>query len=175
MKYLLKNNKTKEETICEKVKIDGFEYYVENTVPFFNDWLYDNLDNRIWHLTNLGCLQAYHSQKCNNWSKIIATNNPNIDIPKIINEFENLAEQDADKCEYYKHPNSDNGYYDHVEGFKAGYNKAKETYQFTEENVLEFALFCANFALSDEDTEDKTRKELLDIWKEQQIKTIYYE
>ena len=69
----------------------------------------------------------------------------------------------------------DKVYYDHVEGFKAGYNKAKETYQFTEENVLEFALFCANFALSDEDTEDKTRKELLDIWKEQQIKTIYYE
>ena len=70
MKYKLINNKTKEETICSLVTIDVFEYYVENTVPFFNDWLYDNLDNRIWHLTNLGCLQAYHSQKCNNWSKI---------------------------------------------------------------------------------------------------------
>lgn len=166
MKYKLINNKTKEETICEKVEIDGFDYYVSDEIAKPREYYYSYLTNKI---------SVSFIQKNKDLKKVLCTNNPNIDIPKIINEFENLAEQDADKCEYYKHPNSDNGYYDHVEGFKAGYNKAKETYQFTEENVLEFALFCANFALSDEDTEDKTRKELLDIWKEQQIKTIYYE
>jgi hypothetical protein len=30
MKYKLINNKTKEEHLCEKVTIDGFDYYVSN-------------------------------------------------------------------------------------------------------------------------------------------------
>ena len=182
MKYLLKNNKTKEETICEKVKIDGFEYYISDEIPNKNMYfihktnadcsLHKCID--IPHLTNIFADNDvnYMSIYC---KKVIATNNPNIDIPKIINEFENLAEQDADKCEYYKHPNSDNGYYDHVEGFKAGYNKAKETYHFTVQDMLDFGKYCINNQLCKEENRYYQYWELLQIFKEQQIKTIYYE
>lgn len=174
MKYKLINNKTKEETICSLVTIDEFDYYVNDNEIIQKDFYIDfrSDGNKLeqfktkedWVLVGI----------CDS-KKVITTNNPNIDIPKIINEFENLAEQDADKCEYYKHPNSDNGYYDHVEGFKAGYNKAKETYHFTVQDMLDFGKYCINNQLCKEENRYYQYWELLQIFKEQQIKTIFYE
>ena len=173
-KFKLINNKTKEETVCSLVTIDGFEYYVDDNEIIQKDFYIDfrSDGNKLeqfktkedWVLVGI----------CDS-KKVITTNNPNIDIPKIINEFENLAEQDADKCEYYKHPNSDNGYYDHVEGFKAGYNKAKETYHFTVQDMLDFGKYCINNQLCKEENRYYQYWELLQIFKEQQIKTIFYE
>ncbi len=173
-KFKLINNKTKEETICSLVTIDEFDYYVNDNEIIQKDFYIDfrSDGNKLeqfktkedWVLVGI----------CDS-KKVITTNNPNIDIPKIINEFENLAEQDADKCEYYKHPNSDNGYYDHVEGFKAGYNKAKETYHFTVQDMLDFGKFCINNQLCKEENRYYQYWELLQIFKEQQIKTIFYE
>ena len=173
-KYKLINNLTKEETLCDLVTIDEFDYYVNDNEIIQKDFYIDfrSDGNKLeqfktkedWVLVGI----------CDS-KKIIATNNPNIDIPKIINEFENLAEQDADKCEYYKHPNSDNGYYDHVEGFKAGYNKAKETYHFTVQDMLDFGKYCINNQLCKEENRYYQYWELLQIFKEQQIKTIFYE
>ena len=173
-KFKLINNKTKEETVCSLVTIDGFEYYVDDNEIIQKDFYIDfrSDGNKLeqfktkedWVLVGI----------CDS-KKVITTNNPNIDMPKIINEFENLAEQDADKCEYYKHPNSDNGYYDHVEGFKAGYNKAKETYHFTVQDMLDFGKYCINNQLCKEENRYYQYWELLQIFKEQQIKTIFYE
>lgn len=173
-KFKLINNKTKEETICSLVTIDEFDYYVNDNEIIQKDFYIDfrSDGNKLeqfktkedWVLVGI----------CDS-KKVITTNNPNIDIPKIINEFENLAEQDADKCEYYKHPNSDNGYYDHVEGFKAGYNKAKETYHFTVQDMLDFGKYCINNQLCKEENRYYQYWELLQIFKEQQIKTIFYE
>lgn len=173
-KYKLINNLTKEETICSLVTIDEFDYYVNDNEIIQKDFYIDfrSDGNKLeqfktkedWVLVGI----------CDS-KKVITTNNPNIDIPKIINEFENLAEQDADKCEYYKHPNSDNGYYDHVEGFKAGYNKAKETYHFTVQDMLDFGKYCINNQLCKEENRYYQYWELLQIFKEQQIKTIFYE
>ncbi len=162
---IIKKNKNKEETICEKVKIDGFEYYISDEIAKPREYYYSYLTNKI---------SVSFIQKNKDLKKVLCTNNPNIDIPKIINEFENLAEQDADKCEYYKHPNSDNGYYDHVEGFKAGYNKAKETYQFTEQDMIEFSNFVRRHYML-KLLPKKSYQELLSIWKEQQTKIIFYE
>ncbi len=50
-------------------------------------------------------------------------------------------------------------------------NKAKETYQFTEEDVLNFTEYYKNNSW----LMKNTNKEILDIWKEQQLTTIYYE
>jgi hypothetical protein len=173
-KYKLINNLTKEETLCDLVTIDEFDYYVNDNEIIQKDFYIDfrSDGNKLeqfktkedWVLVGI----------CDS-KKVITTNNPNIDIPKIINEFENLAEQDADKCEYYKHPNSDNGYYDHVEGFKAGYNKAKETYHFTVQDMLDFGKYCINNQLCKEENRYYQYWELLQIFKEQQIKTIFYE
>ena len=174
MKYKLINNLTKEETLCDLVTIDEFDYYVNDNEIIKKDFYIDfrSDGNKLeqfktkedWVLVGI----------CDS-KKVITTNNPNIDIPKIINEFENLAEQDADKCEYYKHPNSDNGYYDHVEGFKAGYNKAKETYHFTVQDMLDFGKYCINNQLCKEENRYYQYWELLQIFKEQQIKIIFYE
>ena len=188
-KYKLINNLTKEETLCDLVTIDEFDYYVTKAVCVENDALYhpllgigiSKMDGILcFHIprnnaTNTGSFTSPLMRNFPESLKVIATNNPNIDIPKIIDEFENLAEQDADKCEYYKHPNSDNGYYDHVEGFKAGYNKAKETYHFTVQDMLDFGKYCINNQLCKEENRYYQYWELLQIFKEQQIKTIFYE
>lgn len=162
-KYKLINNKTKEETICSLVTIDGFNYYVSEGKIKINDPITDNY--RVWFWRDDCSLLGR--------KKVLCTNNPNIDIPKVIdiNIMDTLAKNTTKEQKFA------NGLHEKVVAeiyFRKGYNKAKETYKFTEENMVEFGLFCANFALSDEDIEDKTRKELLDIWKEQQPKKIYY-
>mgnify|MGYP003520750781 FL=1 len=182
-KYKLINNLTKEETLCDLVTIDEFDYYVNDNEIIQKDFYIDfrSDGNKLeqfktkedWVLVGI----------CDS-KKVITTNNPNIDMPKIINEFENLAEQDADKCEYYKHPNSDNGYYDHVEGFKAGYNKAKETHPFTEQDTIDFTewtqnpdncLYIPKIKTWYYKTKKYSTRELLQIFKELQPKTIFYE
>ena len=63
----------------------------------------------------------------------------------------------------------------------------EETHSFSEKNMIEFAEFMEDWlnnnisskscwVKSEEklDIDDITTKELLNIWKEQQIKTIYY-
>ena len=52
-----------------------------------------------------------------------------------------------------------------------GFNKAKETYKFTEENMTEFA----QYVLDNISYNNDKLEEMLSTWKEQQIKTIYYE
>ena len=179
-KYKLINNLTKEETICSLVTIDEFDYYVnddkivDSINVLYNNKIYSTVYSNTVPQGEI-LLSGFGYVMKSSCKKVITTNNPNIDIPKIINEFENLAEQDADKCEYYKHPNSDNGYYDHVEGFKAGYNKAKETYHFTVQDMLDFGKYCINNQLCKEENRYYQYWELLQIFKEQQIKTIFYE
>lgn len=66
----------------------------------------------------------------------------------------------------------------YLKGFKEGYNNAKSTYKFTEEDMIEFVVWLNNtdeifeqtkhidFTKSDKDV----GKELLEIWKEQRAK-----
>ena len=188
-KYKLINNLTKEETLCDLVTIDEFDYYVsddkivDSINVLYNNKIYSTVYSNTVPQGEI-LLSGFGYVMKSSCKKVITTNNPNIDIPKIINEFENLAEQDADKCEYYKHPNSDNGYYDHVEGFKAGYNKTKETHPFTEQDTIDFTewtqnpdncLYISRIKTWYYKTKEYSRRELLQIFKELQPKTIYYE
>ena len=52
-------------------------------------------------------------------------------------------------------------------------NKAKETYQFTEEDMIEFRHFANNYGEIGDF--EKSSEKLLELFKEQQIKTIFYE
>ena len=52
-------------------------------------------------------------------------------------------------------------------------NKAKETYQFTEKDMIEFGLFCNKDAHSV--NRINSFEKLLELFKEQQIQIIYYE
>ena len=88
MKYNLINN-TKEEHLCDKVTVDGFDYYVSDEKPIKSTkpcYYYNSIKN-TWDTDIVfyqGVMPMYHYE---GFKKIIATNNPNIDIPKI-GEFE---------------------------------------------------------------------------------------
>lgn len=168
MKYKVKNTVTGEETICEKVVVDGEDYYTQNTHINPKEY-YLEKSNKGWIVCRL------ELGKCDSDDiKVIATTNKSLDLPMVIDEVEELAEIDTDKCLCYKYPNSDNGYYDHIEGFKAGYKQAKETYSYTKEDMVEFTewLIIKSFR---EGTSDFTTTELLDIWQEQRTIEISVE
>jgi hypothetical protein len=163
MKYLVKNVTTGEETLCEKVVVDGFDYYVSDSEPILESDIFMFPDNFLE--------RASRGFDGRGLRKVIATTNPSLDLPMVIDEVEELAEIDTDKCPCYKYPNLDNGYYDHVEGFRSGYNKAKETYSFTKDDMVEFTEWLITKSFR-EGTSDYTTEELLGIWQEQRTITI---
>jgi hypothetical protein len=56
--------------------------------------------------------------------------------------------------------------------FKAGYNKSQETHPFSEEDMVEFAVF---YQKHQGRSLEYWGKDLFKIWKEQQPKIVYYE
>lgn len=171
--YKLINSKTKEETICNKVVIDGFDYYASSDKISINDPITDNY--RVWFWRDDCSLLGR--------KKVLATNNPNIDINKIIDNIEALS---------IKECNPDYGRFgeelEYVERqfWKKGYNKSQETSPFSDDDIISYRKFWVSQNIEwYDDTElgevyinkkgkKITEKELLDIWKEKRIKTIYY-
>lgn len=166
MKYKLINNKTKEETICEKVEIDGFDYYVSDDK--ITNYYYNPATNNIHIESNHKRLEVVNKHKR---LKIIATNNPIIDIPKVLcKEIEESFKVKAD-IPYFPSDLKETCHW----WYKEGYNKAKETYHFTVQDMLDFGKYCINNQLCKEENRYYQYWELLQIFKEQQIKTIFYE
>ena len=164
-KYKLINTTTKEEHLCDKVTIDGFDYYVSDEIikdvrPYNGEWQIEKgyiLNKLPTYLTDLSECRL-----------VIATNNLNIDIPQILEEpNETLIHQIAADLGYRMLPD------DLEEGIKAGYNKSQETHPFSEDDMVEFGKYAHNDAFSLSNV--KTFKELFQLWKEQQTKIIYYE
>lgn len=171
MKYKLINKQTGEETLCDKVTIDGFDYYVGDEIQLGA--------NNVWVATKSRVFKfEIHMAvvKSNMPRIIIATNNPNIDIPKVVDEVEELANQKT---------------LPHLRAvYIEAYNKSQETHPFSEEDMIEFADWEASskeasdfwrknrINLKMEGSQNKHKellKELLQIWKEQKPKTLYYE
>lgn len=155
--HKLINIKTGESHLCEKVIIDGFDYYANYPEKCC-------IQKEGKSLMNKGCMERNHCEK------FIATNKPNIDIPKVVDIVEELA------YEYY----SENEHYKAADAFhfKNGYNKSQETYPFSEEDVVEFGEIIAWNMVGKTITESFVKeisKELLQFWKEQKPKTIYFD
>lgn len=184
-KYKLINNNTKEETICDKVTIDAFDYYVSNEKT-----LSKNGDYYLGHpnydtLFKWGMFGIHEGKQV--WiNKVIATNNSNIDIPKVVDEIERLSEELSKEYSVYETAQDDV-----YQGIMTGYNKSQESHPFSEKNMIEFADWKDdNFYQHITDMlyrpmqgrlmykiiENKSysTKELLQLWKEQQPKVIYY-
>ncbi len=111
--YCLINKITNEKHICSKIVIDGFDYYVNDDIAKQNDKLYllrDSLLGKIGDIITIISTRSSHTEifKANgdkhwfasnteyqrewNWKKILATTNPNIDIPKVIDEVVEVEE-----------------------------------------------------------------------------------
>lgn len=160
--YKLINFTTKEEHICSKVSIDGFDYYVtldkfkvDSNLQYYYE---ENNSVPVYHFEQ-AILPEYYLQK------VIATNNPNIDLPQIINEANTLSLLEIGL------------YIDCKNEWEYGYNKSQESHPFTKNDMIEFAKW-----LRIEDTEKNAEKycnfsdlDMLQYWQEnEQIKTIYY-
>lgn len=95
MKYKLINNKTKEEHLCDKITIDGFDYYVNNehktnTVYIPKDGI---IMEQVCDSTTEEYKQSVRIFGNKNHLFVLATNNPNIDIPKVKEMSDYLAKQ----------------------------------------------------------------------------------
>lgn len=189
MKIKLVNKQTKEEHICSKVVIDGFDYYyIDELIPYNpnggtngNFVCLGEIESNKDHNVKLGDKQyispfVKNVGDCGGCRKLIATNNPSIDLPKIVNEIRNLAQKTFggklnkkdDKIVY----TLTKGY---LEGFITGYNKSQESHPFSEEDMIEFSWWLVkNLGMFSCDRTAHFNKELLQIWKEQRIKIIYY-
>ena len=207
-KYKLINIETKEEHLCDKVTIDGFDYYVsekemeiengedcfelheeyESDKPRFID---SNNHKMSWWLRKLNMSYRQNSPKSfefhrifnGSCKKIIATTNPNINIPKVVDEVFKLS------FDYFvsRDKIDEQSMYD----FKEGYNKSQETHPFSEEDMIDFDkwktenyIFHNLSYITKDDyysvaelrlVNHHSINKLLQIWKEQRPKIVYYE
>ena len=156
MKYKLINRATNEAHMCDIVTIDGFDYYFNSDYPTTGEYAYDK--GEIIKKTIIDNLSNYQQ-------KVIATNNPSIDIPKVIDEVDYLYKNH--KQTFIWEPAKEGLFH-----FKAGYNKSQETHPNSDDDMIEFA----NWLLyNSEACFNKPKKELLELWKSQQPKALYYE
>ena len=169
MKYKLINKTTGEERICEKIVIEGLDYYVSDKMPNVGSPFYDKELNCVaWRTDN----SLVHK----NDVEIIATNNPSIDIPKVVNEVEIMANLYCKEMDRLAESHDFNS-------FKYAYNKSQETHPFGEEDVIEFLNWIRDNTVFDSAPKPYHRKtqtrlsqeELLQLWKEQRPKILYYE
>lgn len=170
MKYKLINKTTNETHVCDKVIIDGFDYYVKEDLVKEDEFFL--MGNEIIQNSSLLTDEWCKSKQ----PKVIACNYLSTDIPKVVTEepyeilipFPNeLKMRDGREI-----LNWQNGW---VDGHLDGYTKSQETHSFTEYDMLKFAVFVGNY-YADIHNKVVSTKELLEIWKStHQIKTLYYE
>lgn len=158
MKYVVKNRKTGEETLCEKVEVGGWFYYIAGKA-IEGDYGYLNFQG--------GDIKIIGKYFADDWLKVIATNNKSLDLPMVIDEVEVITEQLCIKKGSENNTIDLNAY---AGGVINGYNKAKETYQYTVHDLMSFnEWFLQNEKLS------SSYNDLIDLWQEQRTKTIIVE
>lgn len=168
-KYKLVNTATKEEHICEKVVIEEYDYYVCLGKPKIGEcYILDGVMFR--HNSSEEDIERLYNK---NFLYIIVATNNHVrnfkEFPKVIDEVHVLALKNADKEDWDFHSAEDCGYYDHVEGFKNGYNESQATHSNSDEDMIEFAKFAKSYKSS------RNVAVAFKMWKSKQIKTIYYE
>lgn len=189
MKYVLKQNKEDKGILCDKVTIDGFDYYesIIKTHSKKGDYSIEFL------LYDDDLYVKKHEISGNKIKKIIATNNPNIDLPEVKEMSDYLAKElNKQSFDDYGNPEWDEGKLFHRQmGFIDGHNKSQETHSNSDEDMCNFLEFCEQgyypiyekegrkvnqWGVTGEDfsTTKLTREELLQLWKEQQPKIVYY-
>lgn len=170
-KYNCINLTTKEKTLCEKVEIDGFEYYIDRSRFISkNTIMYNSLFNCIVEAGN-DTLVNYDSVDGNYCALVICTTNQNIDLPKVVDMVEELAEKRYTQIT----PSQRTAY-------KLGYNQSQSTHPFSEEDMVEFAEWLLKLYITSRGegnyVDDKgiivRINDLFKRFKDQQIKTVYY-
>lgn len=202
-KYKLINTKTKEEHLCDKVTIDWFDYYIDDKIPEDNDFfivtLGDNVTKKLYQRNGILCKNSgIRFESSNPWAtdskKVIATNNSNIDIPQVVDEVEELAYKIYPKDEFWIGDLATGKMYDQNAKerihFIKGYNKSQEIHPNSDKDMIDFYEWCDTSEQAsifwrrnkvDPDMSGnywkkirENREKLLQLWKEQQSKIVYY-
>lgn len=193
--FKLINIKTKAETICSKVNIDGFDYYLSDDTAGNGDKLYllrDSLLGKKGDIITVVATKGGRTdiikangdkhwfasdteyQKEWNWKKVIATSNLDTDLPKVIDGVQEIATKFV--ISKVKKSSQAAGV---LVGFIEGYKDAKETSPFNGDDMILFLDFYKKTGRLDfnstGENHGKTSVELLELFKEKQIKVIYYE
>ena len=161
MKYRLIDKTTGIETLCDKVTIEGFDYYVSDEKIHFG---------YVWN-TILEQIETMFKEKTfhDDLKGVIATNNPNIDIPKAVTDCMLIEKLANTLTSHLTFPE------ERREGIIFGYNKSQATHPFSEEDMVDFAEFYFREEFNSTMQDYKPSKEILRLWKEQQPKIVYYE
>ena len=207
MKAELRNKNKEGFFICDEIELRGFKYYI-NFDEITDYYLYkqgfldgtvktrEEFDSAEWELDRLTHSdKAYIDRSVSGVNaqngfrgvyKLIATTNPNIDAPKVIDEVEELANKE------YPYPIEHNEF-THNEVlramkklcFRKGYNKHAETHPNSDFDMCEFAEWNELSGWHFNGTTKNwwsdiypalfpTTKELLQLWKSKQLQVIYF-
>jgi len=135
MKYLVKNITSGEEVLCEKVAVDGEDYYTKNTYINPKDY-YLEKSNKGWIVCKL------ELGKCDSDDiKVIATTNKSLDIPMVVDVVGVFAEISSEMQEATY---NDQHRITYKHGYVDGYNKSKETYSYTKEDMVELLKYVVS-------------------------------
>lgn len=191
-----------EEHLCDKVTIDEFDYYIGDVVTDINT-------SNVWH-TNSGpkfhpflkfignTRYAIEEFEKGNFRKVIATNNPNIDISQVVDKVEQLAHKyfagerfnwEQENPNGLKPPQSLIEHYNKTFTplFKAGYKKSQETHPFSLDDVKKIINLAReqywdidNRGFSSNTEGDwsfkySTEDEIIQKYQETKLLTIFYE
>ena len=204
MKVKVINKNINQQFDCEEVEIDGYKYYIDYFQPIeVGKWYISNQSPRLCvkikegkypyiHLNNKGEeIADFYTWK----GVIICSNNPNIDIPKVVDEVEDL---DILKSKWYDNQEEDrseafvfqySGIVDDAleKGIIIGYNKSQETYPFSLDDVKEIINLAReqywdidNRGFSSNTEGDwsfkySTEDEIIQKYQETKVLTIFYE
>lgn len=92
-KYKLINKQTGEEHLCDEVTIEGFNYYYIDQRPKMVEWFFDKLDL----VSSVPIYKRSNKEKSyEGCYKIIACNNPNIEISQVVDKVEELDSMHKD-------------------------------------------------------------------------------
>lgn len=160
MKVKVINKNTNQQFDCEEVEISGYKYYLYyNTEPKKIGQYYITKDNQV-DIVKTGKELG---------KPILCTNNPNIDIPKVVDDVEVLYPTNRKGDMWMPNRDEINNQYR-----QEGYSKSQETHPNSDEDMKSFGKFCIENNFCKEENRYYQYWEMLKLWKEQQPKKVYY-
>jgi len=174
MKYKLIHIDTLEVTLCDKITFKGNDYYVIKT---------DDLDMFTYYVDIIENTIEFEGDSDEvdinpNWRKVITTTNTSLQCPQVVDYVEELAESNyGTDIDSYRSSKPYDLEGDRKQGFVKGYQKHSETYNLSDEEVLEFAEYSVkNILYNDENgiLIVRTYNELLTQFKSTLPAKIYY-
>jgi hypothetical protein len=171
--YKLINPTTKEEHICNKVVVDGFDYYISGNEIKAGECYYR--DSGVVSQMTEELLEYYDSIKANDSHKrykVVATNKPTFKGRVVDEVYIHLKE--LYKSEIQKETTFIVNNPKRVMDFQTGFSAHSETHPNSDEDMINYAYWLLDIKTFNDWHKETPPKQLLEIWKSQQPKVVYF-